>query len=273
MTTVRIRSALAPALSPFGFARSGSEFVLRQPELEHSVSVFPVRRLAGYIEVVHSVLEVADDSSPAKGRAPLIQGRVQGFMEPYLGLWASDTFDAALAAKQISAIVSAFSSLADVAHFYSDRSMPNYTSSSQALASVGAPNSLSATEEGALLRHHALEVLGSQFTSAPRLGNELWAHCQEVGGYRYCAYLAATDTATFATLLYFPFASKDIEKGRKNDEVLRLLLSAPKRLLTDGGKPVLIPLIADSVDYARVTEVLAKQLAKVPPNALPRREA
>lgn len=269
MTTARIRSALAPVLKTLGFARRGSEFVFRQLELEHAISVFSVRRLTGYFEVVHRVLEVTDDSPRATGHVPLIQARIQGFMEPYLGLWASDKFDTALAAKQIAAVVSAFSSLEDVTHFYSDRPRAHGIPTLKALAPVGVPNSFSVAEEERQLRHHSHAVLANQFTPVPRLGKEMWVHRQEVGGYRYCAYLAATDTATFATLLYFPFASIDIEKGRKNDGVLRLLFGTPKRLLADGGQPVLIPLGADAFDHERVSEVLLRLLAERPPNSLP----
>jgi hypothetical protein len=189
-------------------------------------------------------------------------------MEPYLGLWASDKFDAPLAAKQVAAIVSTFSSLADVAHFYSDRPMAHGITKLQVTASERVPNSLSESEEDEALRYHSRAVFAGHFNPAPRLGKEMWVHTNEVGGYRYCAYLAATATATFATLLFFPFASTDIEKGRKNDRVLRLMFGIPKRLLSDEGQPVLIPLATEAFNHGRVTEVLVQRLAQRPPNAL-----
>ncbi len=270
MSAARIRSALAPELKALGFSRRGSEFVLRQSDLEHAVSVFAVRRLTGYFEVLHSVLEAESSSPRAAGRAPLIQDRIQGFTEPYLGLWSSEKFDPSLAAKQTGAIVSAFSSLSDVAHFYSDRPMPHGASAVFTSAASAAPNSLSKAQTETFLRHHSRAVFAGPFAAVPRLGDGFWAHCKEVGGYRYCAYLLATGAATFATILYFRFASTDIAKGRKSDDVLRLLFGAPKRLLSDEGRPVLIPLTAESFDYPRVSEVLLRLLEDDPPNGLPR---
>ena len=270
MTVARIRSALAPALKILGFSRRGSEFVLRQPRLEHAVCVSAVRRLGGYFEIVHSVSEVEDVSPGIRRHPPLIQDRVQGFTAPYLGLWALDSFDSQLAARQVAAIASAFSSLADVAHFYSDRPLAHGVSALPLPAAAVSPNSLSKAQAERSLRHHSAAVFAGHFTPVPRLGQEIWAHCQEVGGYRYCAYLAATSTATFATLLYFPFASTDIEKGSKNDNVLRLLIGAPKHLLSDEGQPVLVPLAEDAFDHQRVSAALVRQRRKTAPHALVR---
>lgn len=273
MTTARIRSALSPMLKALGFTPRGSQFVLHLPELEHAVSVFAVRRLTGYFEVVHSVYEAYAESAGTASCSPLIQERIQGFMEPYPGLWALDRLDTNLVAKQVVAIVSTFTSLIDVAHYYSDRYMASRDSALKAVAAPGLAKSVSRAEADKLLQYHSTALFASAFNPAPRLGTEIWAHCQEVGGYRYCAYLAANDTATFASLIYFPFASPDIEKGRKNDAVARALVAVRKRLLTDGGQPVLIPLTDQTFDHARATHALASVIVDNPPNLLPRREA
>ena len=270
-TAARMRSALAPVLTPLGFSRRGSLFVLRQAELEHVVSVFAARRLAGYFEILHGVFENADDAPRSADRSPLVRGEIQGFIEPYPGLWAFEKLNGALAARQIAAIVRAFASLADVAHFYSDRPMAPRIRAPKPWAVAGAPNSRSEAEEEQLLRHHANAVFARHFTPAPRLGKEMWAHHQDVGGFRYCTCLVPNDTATFASLMYFPLASTDIEKGRKNDGALRALLSARKRVLTDEGTPVLLPLTGEAFDHAAVADALLRALAENPPNALPRR--
>jgi len=273
MSAARIRSAFAPALTNLGFVRRGSEFVLRQTELKHVVSVFATRRLSGFFDVIHGVLESDGGLTREPGRPALVQDRIRGFSKPYLDAWDLNRFDPVLALRQVSAIVRAFSSLADVAHFLSDRRESISTSSPLASASRSAPNSLSQEQEKGALRHHSKAILADHFVPAPRLGEEMWAHCLELGGYRYCVYLRANETATLATVMYFAFASRDIENGRKSDEVIRLLFGAPKHLLSDSGQPILIPLVAEAIDHTSVTESLLRALAVAPPNSLPRGDA
>lgn len=270
MSAARIRSALAPALSTLGFVRRGSDFALKQTELEHVVSVFAVRRLTGFFDVIHSVFERDGSLTLGPNHQPLVRDRIGGFSKLYLNSWELSRFDPALALRQVSAIVGAFGSLADVEHFLSDRRDSDGAASPQTYASQSATSSLSQEQEERALRHHSNAILRDHFVPAPRLGDDMWAHRLEVGGYRYCAYLKSNETATLATIMYFAFASRDIEKGRKTTEVIRLLYGTPKHLLSDSGQPILIPLASGAVDHASVTEVLLKALAVTPPNSLPR---
>lgn len=273
MSAARIRSALAPALTPLGFVRRGSDLALQQSELEHVVSVFAVRRLTGFFEVIQSVFERDGSLTRERDRQALVQDRISGFSAPYPDCWELSRFDPALALRQVSAIVGAFASLADVEHFLSDRADSVSAARPQSSASQRATNSLSHEQEQRALRHHSNAILLEHFVPVPRLGDEMWAHREEVGGYRYCAYLRANETATFATVMYFAFASRDIEKGCKSAEVTRLLYGTPKHLLSASGQPILIPLSAGAVEHASVAEVLLKALAATPPNSLPRDEA
>lgn len=273
MSAARIRSALAQAIKSFGFERSGSELVLRQPELEHVVSAYAIRRLTGFFEVVHSVFESESIRPRDPLRSPLVQDRIRGFMEPYLDAWHMERFDPALASRQIAAIVGAFSSHHDVAHFHSDRPSAGGIVGPPTVASTQAPRSLSQAQEVSALRFHSNAIFASHFAPAPRLGIQMWAHRQEVGGYRYCSYLMPNDTATFATLMYFAFSSRDIDKGRRSDEVVRLLYGARKRLLSEAGLPVLVPLVSGGIDHASLTDLLLRVLSENPANCLPRDDA
>lgn len=64
----------------------------------------------------------------------------------------------------------------------------------------------------------------------------------------------------------------DIAKGRRNNEVLRLLYGAPKRVLSVCGQPVLVPLTVGEVNELQVREILMRRLAENPANALVRRD-
>lgn len=268
MSIASIRSALATALAALGFSRCGAELVLRQSELEHVVSVSARRGLAGYFEVMHRVFK-AGSVSP---RNPLIEDRILGFVKPYPGLWSADQFDPSLVQRQVAAIADAFSSLADIAHFYSDRPLAWGMSAFPDMASTAVPKSLSRAQMAARLQHHSRALFDDHFRAAPGLGVDIWAHHEEVGSYRYCVYLNPTDSATFATIVYFSFASVDIAKGRRNNEVLRLLYGAPKRVLSVCGQPVLVPLTVDQVNDLQVREILMRRLAENPANALVRRD-
>lgn len=265
MTVAKIRSVLAPVLRESGFARRGAALVLRQGELEHAISIHAVRRLAGFFEIVHSI------SLPGAGSDAWIQCRIGGFAEPYLEAWAVEKFDAALAAMQIDAIVQAFSSTDDIAHFYSDRPPPEGFPVMASEQEAGTLHSLSQAEENALLHHHSNAVFAGHFTPASRLEKGMWTHGREVGGYRYFAYLAPTETATFATVMYFPFASQDVGMGSKRRDVMRSLYAVRKRLLADGEQPVLIRLAERNFDHSRVAALLERVFAASPPNEIPRR--
>lgn len=259
---------MAAALQSRQFSRRGPELVLRLPDVEHVVSVHAVRRLAGYCGIEHTIYEVIENLPQATVRPPLIQEQIRGFMDPYHGLWASDRFDIALAVQQVDAIVKSFSSLADVAHFYSDRPLPHPLSMLPTHMKSTALRSLSRAEERDHLNRHARAIFSGSFVNAPRLGQEIWVHQQEVGGFRWCVYLASVFTATGATVMYFPCSTINIEKGRKNAEVLRMLIATPKRLLMHDGKPLLVSLAGAAVDHSWIADVLRAALSERSPNAI-----
>lgn len=259
---------MAAALQSRQFSRRGPELVLRLPDVEHVVSVHAVRRLAGYCGMEHTICQVIENPAQATGRPPLIQEQIRGFLDPYHGLWASDRFDIALAVQQVDAMVKSFSSLADVAHFYSDRPLPQHLSALPAHRVSATPRSLSRAEEWDHSNHHARAIFSDSFAKAPRLGQEMWVHHQEVGGFRWCVYLASVFTATCATVMYFPFSTTNIEKGRKNAQVMRMLMATPKRLLMHDGKPLLVSLAGAAVDHSWIADVLRAALSERPANAI-----
>lgn len=269
MSTAQIRTGLASALRPYGFSLRGSNLALRQPELEHNIKVLAVRRLQGYFEVFHSIFDATEEITPE--RRPLLQEKLQGFREPYPASWSADNFDPLLAARQATAITSAFSSLADIVHFYSDR--PHIQGNAKppsVQAGAVATRSLSKAQLEKSLHSLALSIFSEEFTPAQRLDPDTWARNLEVGGFRHCARLVANDTATLASLHYFPFASIDIAKGRKSNEVLSLLYRVPKRILFDAGQPVLFPLTEEARERGAASLALLRQLDAHPPNSLPR---
>lgn len=65
----------------------------------------------------------------------------------------------------------------------------------------------------ARLQHHSRALFDDHFRAVPGLGVDIWAHHEEVGSYRYCVYLNPTDSATFATIVYFPLRRWISRKG------------------------------------------------------------
>lgn len=271
MSAARIRSALLVALKPLGFSKRGSEIVLRQGGLEHTVSVFAARRLDGYFNLLHNIYAADSSGSEVHGRL-LVQETLLGLREPYLGLWSAQSFDAGLAARQSARIAASFSTMQDVTNFYSDRpenSGDFQQISIQSACDAPTPNSLSKAQEEAALERVAQSIFASDFTRAPRLGPDIWARGMAVGGFRHCAYLVANTTATFAYLLYFALAAPAIERGRKSDDVLGQLIAVRKRSPLADGQPMLIPMDAGIGELAGVTSALLKELDLTPPNQLP----
>lgn len=269
MSTKSVRTALCAPLLNAGFVEEGVRFVYRTTELLHSIEVASARRLTGFVHLLHHIA-VSEGSEGDLDSTLTEELASYGHRSPYPKLWSSTSIDATLVLAQVSALVRAFQSRADLAHFYSDG--PHMSHGASAVAAISSEfsekcNALSATDSSQVLAHLAREILGGNFSPAPRLGPAMWVNNAEVGGFCHCAYLESNHTCTLGVIVYFSLPARDIERGVKHDDTLRKLLVAPKRIFHAEGGPVLLALSpSTSPDVVAIKSALAQHLHEHPPN-------
>jgi hypothetical protein len=96
---------------------------------------------------------------------------------------------------------------------------------------------------------------------------DLWVARAEHGGFRHGAYLEANAGRTQAVVVVFALPASVFARGFRHDDARRRLWQAPKQVLFDAGRPVLLPLRRGAhLDTAAVGAALTAQLARHPPN-------
>lgn len=265
MTPRQVRAALRNHFNGIGFVEQGSRFVSRSGALVHAVDVAAVRRLPGTVEVHHHV--ALTEQAP-----PLLTEEIasHGHQSPYPRIWTASAVDPSLVMQQVVAIVNAFQTAHDIAHFQSDRVQPDPALPSTALTAAGQPHSLSAAQTSKALQRWAQAVLGEQFSRVPAsLGFELWASRQVSEGFQHAAYLEANTSATLAHVVIFSLPAQVLASKLRADSARRALMTAPKQVLFSQGRPVLLPLAAAQVcggEDARAA--LVDYLGQNPPHGL-----
>lgn len=265
MTPRHARTALRSHFRSAGFVEEGTRFVYQTPELQHSVEVTAVRRLSGFVELLHQV--------SAKGHAEMMLSEElasHGHNSPYPRIWSATSIDPSLVLDQVSAIIHTFQTLNDVAHFYSDRPHARTDATLGHAASPAKAHSLSAADACRELMRLAREILGQGFSLVRQNDEfELWVSNEEVEGFRHCAYVEANYSCTLAVVVYFALPAGVIARGFRHDDARRRLLIAPKRVFFDAGRPVLVSLSHSSPrDTAAIGAALLAQLQDHPPNLL-----
>lgn len=267
MTPKQVRAALRSHFDGIGFVEQGSRFVAQAGELAHAVEVAAVRRLPGMIEIHHHVALSAQGT-------PLLSEEISshGHNSPYPRIWAASSVDPLLVMQQVAAIFRAFQTKTDLAHFLSDRTHPELELSSKDTPETGALNSMSAAETSKALRRLAQEVMGEQFSLLPGgVGFDLWASRQEIQGFRHTAYVEANRSATLAAVVIFSLPAQLLAANLRAESAVRKLMTAPKKVLFGGGRPILLPLAASQdADYEDVRAALHEHVQHNPPHLLPR---
>jgi hypothetical protein len=261
----RVRTTLRAPLRDAGFVEEGTQFVHRTHELAHRIEVTAVRRISGFVQIDHHI------GLAAEPNAWLTQELASHYLgSSYPTIWAEAAVDARLVLDQAVAIRVAFRTVDDVAHFCSDR--PHLAPPwAQGDASPSAtPASLSEAETLQALARLGREILGRRFALAPPTESfDLWIGHAEVGGFRHGAYVEANVSSTLAVVVTFALPSKVFSRGFRHDDARRALWRAPKRVLFDGGRPVLLPLRRGAlIDTTTLSAALDVHLASHPPNLL-----
>ena len=269
----RARTALRDPLREAGFVMEGLQFVHRTPELVHRIEVTAVRRLAGFVQVDHHV------SLAAEPMAWLTQELASHHLgSPFPTLWAEAAVDARLVLDQAAALCAAFRTVGDVAHFCSDRPHLTPPWAQGVAANSATPACLSEAEALQALARLGRDVLAPCFALAPATETfELWIGQAEVGGFRHGAYVQPNVSRTLAVVTIFALPSKVFSRGFRHDDARHALLRAPKQVLFEGGRPVLLPLkrsaLIDTAAHSAVyspglSAALAAHLASHPPHRL-----
>ena len=120
MTPRQVRAALRGRFSDAGFTEAGSAFICQTPDLMHRVEVAAVRRLAGSIQIHHSVAP----TGPAPQPVLTEELASHGHDSPYPRLWSAASVDGGLVLAQVLAIRRSFQTAQDLAHYFSDRHHP-----------------------------------------------------------------------------------------------------------------------------------------------------
>jgi len=267
MTPKQVRTALRSHFSSAGLVEQGSRFVSRLGELTHAVEVAAVRRLPGTIEIHHH-MALSDKATP------LLTEEISshGHNSPYPRIWTASSVDPSLVLQQVGAILRAFRTQHDVAHFLSDREHQGHELCLTDTPATEKPNSLSSAQTSKALLELAREVMGEQFTQVPGgVGFNLWASRQETEGFRHAAYLEANHSATLADVVIFSIPAQVLAGSLRADSARRKLLTAPKQVLFSLGRPVLLPLsVSQNADYEEARAALAEHVRQNPPHLLPR---
>lgn len=262
-TARHVRTALRAALQDAGFTAESTQFVHRTPALQHRVEVTGVRLLPGFVQMHHHI-GLAGEPTDWHTEELASHGHGSG----YPRIWSAAAVDVGLVLAQVTALRDAFRGVADVAHFCADEpdSAPSWA---QANAAVSvAASSLSAAECRQALRHGGHALLGPGFDLLPPTETfDLWAARAEHGGFRHGAYLEANAGRTQAVVVVFALPAVVFARGFRHDDARRRLWQAPKQVLFDAGRPVLLPLRPGApVDAAAVGAALTLHLARHPPD-------
>ena len=268
MTPRQVRAALRGRFSDAGFTEAGSAFVCQTPDLMHRVEVAAVRRLAGSIQIHHSVAP----TGPAQQPVLTEELASHGHDSPYPRLWSAASVDGGLVLAQVLAIRRSFQTAQDLAHYFSDRHHPGDAMSVPHALPPSAANSLSAAEASAVMQRLAREILSQGFS---RVGSqddfECWSADLEVEGFRHCVYLEANSSCTLAVLVGFALPTKVVEGGLRSESARRQLMVAPKRVVFSAGRPLLLPMSAAPFEARQqVRSALDDHLGQHPPHRLPR---
>jgi hypothetical protein len=267
-TSVRqARAALRSHFQSAGFAQAGSCFVHETAELRHSVELTAVRRISGFVQLMHQV--------SAKGQTQVLLSEEiasHGHGSPFPRIWSASSIDPCLLLDQVSAIVQAFQTLSDLAHFYSDRPNARPDASFDHTGSRNSAHSLCEEDTARILTRLGREIFGESFSLVTKgLEFELWVDKQEVGGFRHCVYLEPNFSCTLGIVVHLSLPAKLIARGFSHEDALRKLIAASKHILFDAGRPVLLPLLqASPSNIAAIHNALLVYLREHPPNLLPR---
>ena len=245
----------------------GPRFVLETPEVVHNIDVSAVRRLQGCIQIHHEIALKRD------GKVVLTQEIVShGFQSSYPRIWSAGSVDPRLVLDQVTAICRSFGTERDIAHFLSDRSHPDVLSDSAPPLHADPAGTLCASQAQQTVQQIARELLASRFSLVPRHEPfEVWYSHDEIEGYRHCAYVQANETCTLAHVEMFALPAAVLQTCFRNDDALRMLMTAPKSALLANDRPVLIPMVpGEAVDYAPLRKALRSHLDENPPHLLRR---
>ena len=209
--------ALREPLRSLGFTEDGSHWLLRRPGLQHSVALSAVRRLAGFVDLMHQVQ--VDGESDAALTETLAS---HGHQSPYPVIWAADRIDPRLLLEQVGAIVDGFQTPADVQQHREQGA----EAAAQAVLQLGR------------------EILAPHFMLAPDNDDfALWLTREADGdGLYHCVYLEANASGTLATLVHCALPTDAVTRGFGHHDTRRQLMRAQRQVLFAHGRPLLLPL-------------------------------
>jgi hypothetical protein len=262
-TARQVRTALRLPLCDAGFTAEGTAFVHRTPALQHRIEVTGVRRMQGFVQMHHHI-GLASETTDWLTEELASHGHGSG----YPRIWSAAAVDVGLVLAQVNALRDAFRHVADVAHFCADEPDRAPPWAQGAAAHAAALSSLSAAECQQALAQVGQALLAPNFNLLPPTETfDLWVARAEHGGFRHGAYLEANPGRTHAVVVVFALPASVFARGFRHDEARRRLWLAPKQVLFDAGRPVLLPLRRGApLDTASLGVALAVHLARHPPD-------